>query len=132
VKRRVLIADDDASIRLLIVTFLQRHGFEVRQARDGQEALEEMRACRIDLVLMDLMMPLVSGWEVLTARAAEPLLRRIPVVVITAMNRDRAVTGVDGKGVWDVLGKPFDLDKLLATVTTCLENPDVPAAPLAA
>jgi CheY-like chemotaxis protein len=132
VNRRVLVADDDAGIRLMLTTFLQRHGFEVRQARDGRETLAEMRAGKTDLVLMDLMMPLVSGWDVLRARTAEPSLRPIPVVVITAMNRDLAAAGVEGKCVWDVLGKPFDLDTLLTTVTTCLDHPDVPAAPLAA
>ena len=83
---RVLVADDDASIRRLLSMSLRLRGFHVVEARNGKEALTEMRAGNTDLVLLDLMMPEVSGWEVLRERARHPSLLRIPTIVITATN----------------------------------------------
>jgi len=128
---RILIVDDDASIRLLLVTLLRRHGFQLKQARNGREALEQMRAGNTDLVIMDLMMPEVSGWDVLRARESDPSLLHIPLIVVTAVNRNQATADVAGKSVSSVLGKPFDLDALLTAVTTTLEPAGLPA-PLAA
>ena len=128
---RILVVDDDASIRLLLVTLLRRHGFQLRQARNGREALDEMRAGNADLVIMDLTMPEVSGWEVLRLRHADPALLHIPIIVITALNTNQASADVVGKGVSAVLGKPFDLDTLLTAVRTTLDPAGVPA-PLAA
>ena len=129
--RRILIVDDDAGIRLLLVTLLRRSGFQLRQARNGREALVEMRAGNADLVIMDLTMPEVSGWEVLRVRQTDPALLHIPFIVVTAVNRNQATKDVAGKSVSSVLGKPFDLEALLAAVTTTLEPAGVPA-PLAA
>jgi CheY-like chemotaxis protein len=129
--RRVLIVDDDACIRLLLVTLLRRAGFQLRQACNGKEALDEMRAGNADLVIMDLTMPEVSGWEVLRVRNVDPSLLRIPVIVVTAINRNQATADVAGKRVSAVLGKPFDLDTLLTAVRTTLDSAGVPA-PLAA
>jgi DNA-binding response OmpR family regulator len=126
----VLIVDADAGIRLLLVTFLRRNGFQTRQARNGAEALAEMRAGNTDLAIMDLM-PETTGWDVLGERAHDRSLLRIPIIVVTAMNRNQVTAGVAGKHVSAVLGKPFDLDTLLATITWSLDHTDVPA-PLAA
>jgi CheY-like chemotaxis protein len=130
-RRRVLIVDDDAGIRLLLVAFLRRYGFQTRQARNGREALTEMRAGNADVAIMDLMMPEVSGWDVLRERADDRALLRIPIIVLTAINKNQVTAGVAGKCVSAVLGKPFDLDTLLAAVTSSLDHTDV-AAPLLA
>jgi CheY-like chemotaxis protein len=125
--RRVLIVDDDQGIRLLLVTFLRRRGFQLLEARNGREALVKMRAGTADLVIMDLMMPEVSGWDVLRERAADPVLQRVPMIVVTA-NSSRALTAdLSAYRVFAVLGKPFDLDALLETVTSCLDHPGLPA-----
>ena len=127
----ILVADDDPGIRLLLVTFLRHQGFRAVEARNGREALEEMRAGSADLVILDLAMPEVSGLDVLRARADDPLLRRIPVIVVTATRREATPDLVDEQA-WAVLAKPFDLDALLTTVRACMEeHPDVPH-PLAA
>jgi two-component system OmpR family response regulator len=122
----VLVVDDDAGIRLLLVTFLRRRGFRMLEARDGREALAVMRVSNADLVIMDLMMPDVSGWDVLRERAADPSLQGIPMIVVTANNNREVIAGLAGQDVYAVLGKPFDLDALLSAVTTCLDHPDVP------
>lgn len=122
-QRRILVVDDDAAIRRLLLTFLRRRGFDPLGACNGREALVEMRAGNADLVLLDLMMPEVSGWEVLVQRAAEPALSKIPVIVVTATNSGDARAGLLGKNVCAVLGKPFDLEFLLLTVLTNLPSP---------
>ena len=101
------------------------------QAHNGREALVEMRAGHADLVVMDLSMPEVSGWDVLRERMTDVSMRRIPVIIITANNIREVTAKMAGKRVDAVLGKPFDLDALLAAVTTCLADPDC-STPIAA
>jgi CheY-like chemotaxis protein len=125
-KCRVLVADDDPGIRLLLVTLLRRRGLRLLEACDGSEALAAMRAGSADLVVLDLMMPEVSGWDVLRERAADPLLQAIPIIVITAAGGCAVTAGLAGRDVYAVIEKPFDLDRLLTAVTTCLEQPDIP------
>ena len=120
--RCVLVVDDDPAIRLLLATFLRRQGLRVLEARHGGEALVHMRAGDADLVLMDLMMPEVSGWDVLRVRAADPLLQRTPVIVVTAKNESDVTAGIADKKVYAVIEKPFDLDVLAATVIACLDG----------
>jgi CheY-like chemotaxis protein len=124
-KRCVLIVDDDPSIRLLIATLLRRQGYQILEARNGREALTAMRAGNPDLVVMDLVMPEVSGWDVLRERAADPSLLRIPMIVVSASNIRKVLVDVLDKRVCAVIAKPFDLDTLLTTVANCLEHPSV-------
>jgi len=77
------------------------------------------------------MMPGVSGLDVLRVRAADPLLRRIPMIVISANDRSQVKTDIRDMDVWAVLAKPFDLDALLGAVTSGLEHSNIPA-PIAA
>ena len=124
--RCILVVDDDPGIRRLLVTFLKRRGFQLLEACDGREALAGMRAGNIDLVIMDLMMPGVSGLDVLRERAADPALLRIPMIVVTANSNLGESDGLLNEHVYAVIGKPFDLNKLLTTVTACLGNPRSP------
>jgi CheY-like chemotaxis protein len=117
----VLIADDDPSIRRLLALSLRKAGYRTADACDGGEALDAMRAGEADLVLLDLMMPKVTGWEVLTERAAAPELRKIPVIVITAERGDR-VANIAHDGLFALLPKPFELETLRALVRSCLER----------
>jgi DNA-binding response OmpR family regulator len=128
---RILIADDDASIRRLLTMSLRYRGYQVIEARNGREALTEMRGGNADLVLLDLMMPEVSGWDVLRERTADPSLQRIPIIVMTATNERNVTVGLLNAPVDAVIAKPFDIDALEATVSACLERVH-PAAPAAA
>jgi len=130
-KQCVLVVDDDSSIRRLLVLTLLRQGYQTLEACNGREALATMRAASPDIVIMDLVMPEVSGWEVLCQRAADPSLMRIPMIVVTASNTLKARVDVLEKQVCAVIAKPFDLDTLLTTVTGCLKNPGL-LAPAAA
>lgn len=105
---------------MLAVT-LEKEGYRTADACDGREALEAMRAGQADLVLLDLMMPKVTGWEVLTARAAAPELRRIPVIVITAERGD-GLAKISNEGICGLLLKPFELQTLRTLVKSCLRG----------
>lgn len=104
----VLVVDDDQAIREVIAEVLRDEGYEVVCAENGVQALDELRKNRRpDLVLLDLMMPVMSGWEVLEEIQGDDQLARIPVVVVSAMN---------APGVREHLAKPIDLERLLDTV----------------
>lgn len=115
----ILVVDDDPSIRQLIVTTLRRDGYSLTEAENGREALEAMRRGNEDLVLLDLMMPEVSGWDVLRVRKESSDLQRIPVIVITAAHGAEVADAVSG-GICALLPKPFELEKLHLLVRNCL------------
>lgn len=123
---RILIVDDDLSIRLLIAACLRPRGFDLLQAQNGREALAQMRIGSADLVIMDLWMPDVSGWDVVRERLADPQLLQTPMIVMTANNTPAVTAELLEQRVTAVIGKPFDLDVLLAAVTNCLAGPNVP------
>ncbi len=131
-KGRVLVADDDSSIRILVATYLRRQGFQSLEACNGREALAEMRAGHADVVVLDLMMPEVSGLDVLRERAADPSILPIPVIVVSANGKRGLSADVLAQSVWAVIPKPFDLEVLLTTVTACLEHVNVPSPAVAA
>lgn len=118
--KKILVVDDDASIRKLIVVYLTREGYAVAEASNGQGALDLMRGGDIDLVLLDLMMPVVSGWDVLRTRSEERPLLEIPVVVVSA-NRGAELADVMDRSICGFLPKPFDLTTLNALVRGCLD-----------
>jgi CheY-like chemotaxis protein len=117
----ILVVDDDPAIRRLISTSLRREGYTLHEARNGREALEAMEQGNEALVLLDLMMPEVSGWDVLRTRRENPALRRIPVIVVTASHGDDLQEAVES-GICALLPKPFELTKLHETVRNCLSN----------
>jgi two-component system, chemotaxis family, chemotaxis protein CheY len=120
---RVLVVDDDASIRRLIIAALKRYGYEFSEAGNGKEALNLMRSEKPDVVVLDLMMPIASGWDVLQARMGEPALASIPVIIVSA-NRDPELSTAVDKGICAFLPKPFDIAALSALVQSCLPHPD--------
>ena len=115
----VLVVDDDPNIRRMIVAALRRDGYDFLEAPNGQEGLDTMRAERPDVVVLDLMMPILSGWDVLRERAADPELRGIPVIIISA-NRDPELATAVSQGICAFLPKPFDIGTLSALVRSCM------------
>ena len=116
---RILVVDDDPNIRRLIIAALKREGYAFVQAANGQEALDSMRAEAPDVVVLDLMMPLVSGWEVLEQRMKDAELNRIPVILVSA-NRGPEIANAVDRGICAFLPKPFDIDVLRSLVKTCI------------
>src|SRR5919202_3297891 len=82
--KRVLVVDDEDAIRDVVAQVLDLEGYEVRTARNGAEALDQVRSYRPNIVLLDLMMPVMNGWEFLEACAQNDLCADTPVVVMSA------------------------------------------------
>lgn len=122
-KRRVLCIEDEPEMIDLIRLILERKGFEVIGAVGGQEGLNTVRSEKPDLVLLDLMMPDVDGWEVYRQMKADDELKSIPVVVVTAKAQSiDKVLGLHIAKVDDYVTKPFGPTDLLDSVDRVLKN----------
>ena len=116
----VLVADDDEDIRMLVTFRLERSGYEVLAARDGEEALELAIRHRPELAVLDLMMPKLDGYQ-LTRRLRElEETRRIPVILLTARAQDDDVARGFEAGADDYIRKPFSPQELRARVQAIL------------
>ena len=123
---RVLVADDSETILLLLRTRLEMEGYEVSTATDGQEVVEALAAMEPGqephLILLDAMMPGLSGFEVLRRLKSDPTLRAVPVIMVTAKGHERDVlSGLRG-GAVDYVVKPFSLKELAARVDLALRK----------
>jgi DNA-binding response OmpR family regulator len=120
---KILIADDEPNILLSLEYLMQREGFEVCLARDGDEALELLKRERPRLVLLDVMMPKKSGYEVCQALRADEQLKDTLVLMLTAKGRDTDRAKGLGVGANAYLTKPFSTKELVRAVRELLEPP---------
>ncbi|EXI90562.1 MAG: Alkaline phosphatase synthesis transcriptional regulatory protein PhoP [Accumulibacter sp.] len=118
--RKILIADDEQNIVISIEFLLRREGFEVLVAGDGEEALAKVRGERPDLVLLDVMMPKMNGFDVCQALRADPDLAGTRILMLTAKGRDTEVSKGLGLGADGYMTKPFSTKELLAEVRKLL------------
>ena len=107
--RRLLMIDDDIDIQLIArVTLEEMSGFELRVCSDGAEAMLQLAEFTPDLILLDAMLPGLSGSEIFTVLAANPNTSSIPVVFVTAKSEPDELTALRELGALDVIVKPFD------------------------
>src|SRR5204862_129328 len=124
---RILLVEDDPSIREVTAIGLGAAGFEITTAVDGVDALERFRAEPYDLILLDVMLPRLDGYEV--ARQVRRT-STVPIVMLTARaDTMDVVVGLEA-GADDYVRKPFDLPELIARIRAALLVPVVPAAPV--
>jgi DNA-binding response OmpR family regulator len=114
--KTVLIADDEPNIVISLEYLLQREGYNVLVARDGQEALDTVDLMRPDLVLLDVMLPKVSGFEVCQKLRANPALNRMRILMLTAKGRDVEMSKGMALGADAYVTKPFSTQDLLAQI----------------
>jgi diguanylate cyclase (GGDEF)-like protein len=119
---RVLVAEDDPSTLALIDMALQDAGYDRVLASDGRAALEQVRATRPDLVLLDVGMPVMTGDEVHRELRRDPRTRYIPVVFVTAKRATGEMSARLRNGADDYVAKPFDVDELLARIASALRR----------
>jgi DNA-binding response OmpR family regulator len=112
----VLIADDEPSMLVTLEFLMQREGYHVLLARDGDEALAQLRAHRPDIVLLDVMMPGKTGFEVCQALRADEALARTKVLLLSAKGRDIDIAQGLGVGADGYMTKPFSTRELAARV----------------
>lgn len=106
----VLVVDDEREIRDAIAEVLRDEGYDVVSAADGREALARLREIRPSLVLLDLMMPGMNGWEFRAEQMGDPDVSSIPVIIVSALGDDATLKAQSA------IEKPFDLARLLAEV----------------
>ena len=120
--KTILAVDDEEHILELIAYNLEAGGYEVRKAETGEEALEVLNREKVDLVLLDLMLPGIDGIEVLKQIRSDPVRRKLPVIMLTAKSDEISkVVGLE-LGADDYLGKPFGVHELLARIKAVLRR----------
>jgi CheY-like chemotaxis protein len=124
--RRILVAEDDDLMRKLLRRELEVDGYVITEARNGREALELARAEDFDLMVLDLVMPDLSGWDVLQHRATDPRLHAVPVIIVSA-RRGPDVARAVAFGAYAILPKPLEPSDLREMVRMCFGKDRVKA-----
>jgi DNA-binding response OmpR family regulator len=119
-RKRILIVDDEPSIVISLEFLMRREGFEVSAARDGEEGLAAIRTQRPDLVILDVMMPRLNGFEVCEAVRADPALADVRILMLTAKGREAEVRKGLALGADAYIPKPFSTHELVGRVHTLL------------
>ncbi|MDA0191592.1 MAG: response regulator [Proteobacteria bacterium] len=118
--KKILIADDEQNIVISLEFLLSREGFQTVVAQDGEEALARARAERPDLVLLDVMMPKMNGFDVCQALRADPDLAGLRILMLTAKGRETEVSKGLGLGADAYMTKPFSTRELVEKVRALL------------
>ncbi len=118
--KKILITDDDPITRKLEEAILQDSGFDIRSVESGQATLDEVAADPPDLILLDLMMPKMDGFEVVRRLKADPVTSGIPIIMVTAIDDAGSRNRLAAVGVSDVITKPLDRWVLLASIDKLL------------
>lgn len=118
----VLVVDDDPAIREIFMVFLNRGGITATAVSGGQECLDLLKTLKPDLILLDLMMEPMDGWETLRAIRHHPLAGQVPVMIVTGKQPVLADILQYGGLIEDFIGKPIEFDKLVACLPITLEK----------
>lgn len=121
-KRKLLMIEDDEQVRLLVSRFLQRKNWDFHGAATGSEGLEKSSSLRPDIVLLDIQLPDVEGWEVCRRLKGDPALRAMPIVMVSGhrISPNDKAAGLEA-GADDFLSKPFDLTELILRMEAVLQ-----------
>ena len=118
--KRILIVDDEPNIVISLEFLMKREGFEVAVARDGEEGLQAIRSQRPDLVVLDVMMPKLNGFEVCEAVRADRDLDEVRILMLTAKGREAEMKKGLGLGADAYVSKPFSTHALVEKVNALL------------
>jgi chemosensory pili system protein ChpA (sensor histidine kinase/response regulator) len=118
----ILVVDDSVTVRKVTTRLLERQGYEVRTAKDGVEAMEILQDYKPAVVLLDIEMPRMDGFEVATQMRHSSTLKDIPIIMITSRTGDKHRERAMAIGVTDYMGKPFQEEKLLGAISQITEN----------
>ncbi len=119
-QRKILVADDEPNIVEVLKTIFEEAGYEVWTAYDGQEALDLLNKSWPDLIILDLLMPKVSGREFCQLLQSDPLTREIPVLILSAWSQNISAEEREQLHAYDYISKPFNLFALLDQVEKIL------------
>ncbi|MBI3322548.1 MAG: response regulator [Candidatus Omnitrophica bacterium] len=117
-KRRILLVDDEPSILKMVSKRLEVAGFEVMVAMDGEEGLEKAKSLGPDVVILDLMLPKLNGYEVCAALKADPRHSKLPIILLSARVQDQDEKSGLGCGADAYMRKPFNSQDLVEQINT--------------
>jgi CheY-like chemotaxis protein len=120
----VLVVDDEALIAMALEAALQDAGYQVTTAANGRQGLERLAEARADIVLLDMMMPVMNGPAMLGAMAADPALSGIPVIILSSL--PEATVRAQADGVAAILRKPYTAGEVLRAIGQVLGEVDQP------
>jgi DNA-binding response OmpR family regulator len=120
--KSILVVDDDDAIRQMVGTLLSEEGYQVELAQNGEEAMRLVRQKRFDLVVLDILMPVMDGWEVASRMLTDEKTREIPIVFLTALSSYTDQLKGWRMGCFDYITKPFDIGLFLIRVKAALEK----------
>lgn len=124
-KNKILIADDNQANRELLEAYLASSGCDTEIAVDGQDTLTKVKSFQPDLILLDVMMPKLNGFEVCQKLRADPATKRIMVLMVTALNEAGDIERAVKAGTDDFVSKPVNKTELLKRVQFMLKHKDV-------
>jgi|SRR5450830_1003495 len=120
--KSILVVDDDEAIRQMVGTLLVEEGFQVEMAQNGEEAMKMVGQKLFDLVVLDILMPVMDGWEVASRMLCEEKTRDIPIVFLTALASYTDQLKGWRLGCFDYITKPFDIGLFMIRVRAALEK----------
>ncbi len=120
--QKIMVVEDDADTRRLLVVVLEKAGYEVIGVENATEAIRQAMRQHLDLILMDVMMPGIDGFEATRELKAQPATARIPIVILTALNTLPVMKEGWGAGTDLYLEKPLGVEKLVAYVDSILKS----------
>lgn len=120
IAKRILVCDDDDLLVELLQFRLSAKGFDVCVARDGSEAIESASEAAPDAIVLDAMMPVIDGYEVLRQIREAPHMRHLPIIMLTARKGEKDIVEALELGASDYLAKPFIPEELTARLTRLL------------
>ncbi len=115
--KKVLVVDDEETIRKFLKIHLLKYGYEVKEAVDGEQAIEQLKKDRFDLIICDIVMPRKNGWEVIQEVRSHSITKNIPVIVLTAKNEDDDMFKGYELGANFYITKPFTKSQLLFAIS---------------
>lgn len=121
-KPTILVVEDEAPLLTLLRYNLEKQGFRVEEASDGQEALLRVAEGKPDLILLDWMLPALSGLEVCRQIRRRPNTRELPIIMVTARTEDQDAVRALDTGADDYISKPFVMDALMARIRALLRR----------
>lgn len=121
---RILVVDDEPDVVMIIKTTLQAEGYDVASATSGRDALDEAFESRPDLIILDVMMPGMTGFDVLRELKANEKTATVPVIMLTGVSERKKIQEALESGIDYYVVKPFDFDDLLAKIKQALEGFD--------
>ena len=115
---KILVVEDESDIRELLVDILRDSGYDVVEAGDGGAALDVVNQERPDIILLDVMMPVMDGFQVLKLLKGDPVTRSTPVIMVSAKSQEQEVCDAKREGAWDYLIKPWEAGEVEAKVAS--------------